>query len=323
MKKNIAVVAGGFSHEAQISMLSAETVLANLDRDQYNCTQVNILTEGWHAIVDGEKYLIDKNDFSATTPTQKLVFDCAFIAIHGTPGEDGKLQSYFELIGMPYTTSDSLASCLSFSKWTTNHILRNSGIPCANSVLLRDEDAIDIDAILEITGLPCFVKANNGGSSFGMSKVKAKEELEAAIHLAREHDSETLIEAFMEGTEVTCGIVTMKGKTHLLPITEIVSKNEYFDFEAKYEGSSDEITPARIPDDQTAEVHRLTKAVYEVLHLKGIARIDFIIIGDQPHVIEANTVPGLSAASLIPQQIAANGMTMKDVFGALIEDVIG
>jgi D-alanine-D-alanine ligase len=323
MKKNIAVVAGGFSHEAQISMLSAKTVLDSLDASVYNCTQVNILPKGWHAIVDGVEYKIDLNDFSFTTAAGKTTFSCAFIAIHGTPGEDGKLQSYFELIGMPFTTSDSLSSAMSFSKWTTNHILRNSKVPCAQSVLLRDSEAIIVDEILEVTGLPCFVKANNGGSSFGMSKVKKREELEDAIDLARQHDPETLIEAFMDGREVTCGIMKIGDKTHVLPITEIISKNEFFDFEAKYKGSSTEITPADIPEDQAAEVRRLTERVYQTLNLSGIARVDFIIIGEQPHVIEANTVPGLSSASLIPQQLAAYGMPMREAFGALIEDAIG
>jgi D-alanine-D-alanine ligase len=303
-------------------MLSAETVLTNLDPESYNCTQVNILPKGWHAIVDDVEYKIDLNDFSFTTPAGKTVFDCAFIAIHGTPGEDGKLQSYFELIGMPHTTSDSLSSGMSFSKWTTNHILRNSKVPCATSVLLRDSEAVDIDEILEVTGLPCFVKANNGGSSFGMSKVKERSKLLEAIELARQHDPETLIEAFMEGREVTCGIMKIGDTTHTLPITEIISENEFFDFEAKYKGSSNEITPADIPEDQAAEVRRLTQRVYTTLNLKGIARVDFIIIGDQPHVIEANTVPGLSGASLIPQQLAEYGMSMRDAFGALIEDVL-
>lgn len=322
MKQNIAVVAGGFSDEAEISMLSAQMVMTNLDTELYNLYQVNILEDGWNAIVDGKQYQIDKSDFSATTPAGKISFECAFVAIHGTPGEDGKLQSYFDLIGMPYTTSDALASCISFSKWLTNQILRNSNIPCAASVLLRTDDDIDVDAILEVTGLPCFVKANNGGSSFGMSKVKKAEELEAAIERAREHDSETLIEAFMEGTEVTCGIFHLKGETHLLPITEIVSKNEYFDYEAKYKGESDEITPARIPDEQRDEVHRITKRVYQTLNLASVARIDFIIIDGKPHVIEANTVPGLSSESLIPQQIRAYGMTLKQVFGWMIEEAL-
>ena len=320
--KSIAVLAGGFSHEAQISMLSVQTVMANIDASQYQATQVNILEKGWFALVDGQEYPIDKNDFSVTTPNGKLTFDCAFIVIHGTPGEDGKLQGYFELIGMPYTTSSSLASSLSFSKWITNNVLRNSQIPCAASVILRKQDPVDVNQILEVTGLPCFVKANNGGSSFGMSKVKEANALEAAIELARQHDDETLIEAFMEGTEVTCGIFKVGTETTVLPITEIVSKNEFFDFEAKYEGSSDEITPARISEAEKAAVQALTQRTYEILDLKGLARVDFMIVDGKPHVIEANTVPGLSAESLIPQQLAAAGLSMPNVFGAIIEDAI-
>lgn len=324
MKKTIAIVAGGFSHEAQISFKSAETVMNNIDREHFIPYQVNITEQGWYGIVDGTQHAIDKGDFSIVSGQQRITFDAVFIAIHGTPGEDGKLQSYFELIGMPYTTSGPLASALSFSKYVTNNVLRYNGIHCAHSQLLRKGMEVNLEVIGKNCGFPCFVKPNNGGSSFGMSRVNQPEDLAKAIERAFEHDDEVLVESFIEGTEVTCGIFRLDDQFTVLPITEIVSENEFFDFDAKYKGESQEITPARIPQDQWEAVQILTKKVYQLLGLKGLARVDFMIqeSDNTPFVIEANTVPGLSAESLIPQQLEAHGVTMKAVFGQLLNQAI-
>lgn len=316
--KNIAVVYGGFSSEEEISLKSGRVVANNLPAD-YKPYLVRINKKGWLLERNGAKIPIDKEDFSVEVDGTKLHFDMVFIAIHGTPGEDGKLQSYFDMIGVPYVSSNALACAITFNKWTCNSILKQYGYKCANAVVLRNPNGWDEKNVLEMITLPCFVKPNNGGSSFGISKVKKEDELGDAIKKAFEEGTEVMIEEFVAGTEVTCGVVKLRGKVTALPITEIVSENEFFDYEAKYKGASQEITPARISDEMTKEIQKQATGIFELLHLNGMARIDFIIQQDVPYVIEVNTVPGLSEESIVPQQARAAGMTLPELFGGLLE----
>ncbi len=320
--RNIAVITGGYSHEAQISFQSGETILTHLNKEKYALYNVVITDTNWKVLHEGNEYSVDKNDFSTTINGRKINFDCAFIGIHGTPGEDGKLQGYFDLIDIPYTTCNQLVSTLTFNKHACNTILKANGITCAAAVVLRKNSTVDAAAIVATVGLPCFVKPNDGGSSFGITRVTAQEDVEAAVSKALEHGEEAIVEAFIDGTEVTCGIYHLLGQTVALPITEIVSKNEFFDFEAKYKGLSDEITPARISDAMTTKIQSLTKEVIAILGLTGLARVDYIIQNDEPYVIEVNTVPGLSGESLIPQQAAAHGLALEELFGMMVEDAM-
>jgi len=320
MKKKIAVVMGGFSHEAQISMKSGATVMKHINKEKYDVHQVVIDEKGWNYYSGDSVLPVDKNDFSVNLPSGKLTFDGAFIVIHGTPGEDGKMQAYFDMMKIPYTTCNALASAITFNKYTCNSLLKCYGIKCANSVLVRKNEAVESDNIATALGFPMFVKPCDGGSSFGVSKVKTKEEIEPAVKKAMEHGTEVIIESFVSGTEVTCGIMHLNGNTIVLPPTEIVSKNEFFDFDAKYKGDSEEITPARISAEMIKKVQHITHYAYQKLHLSGLSRIDFIIQNDEPYLIEVNTVPGLSDQSIIPQQCKCVGIELKDLFGWMIED---
>jgi len=322
MKKNIAVLVGGFSHEAEISFKSGETVMKNLDISKYEPVKINITDKIWKAEFDGKNYPVDKNDFSFTSDKGKMIFDAVFIAIHGTPGEDGKLQGYFDLLGIPYTTSGVLASSITFHKFYCNNLLRAKGILCADSVLITPHDSINADEITAKLGLPCFAKPCDGGSSFGVTKIKSKEDVVPAVKKALEHGTGCLIESFIEGKEVTCGVYHLNGKTVTLPPTEIVSKNEFFDFDAKYKGESEEITPARISKEMTTKIHSIITEVYHYLGLNGVARIDFIIQDEVPFLIEVNTVPGLSDQSIIPQQARCHGMSLETLFTEMLEDAI-
>lgn len=322
MKKKIAVLVGGYSHEAQISVKSGETVMTHLDPEKYEAINILIDKKGWTADYHGTAIAVDKNDFSVPFEGGKITFDAAFIVIHGTPGEDGKLQAYFEMLSIPFTTSGSLASAITFNKYTCNSLLKHYGIRCASSVLIRKGDNIDQDMIAEELGFPMFVKPCDGGSSFGVTKVKSADQIKNAVMHAMEHGTEVLIESFISGKEVTCGIFSYQGKTTVLPATEIVSKNEFFDFDAKYKGDSEEITPARISDDMMAEIQNITQEVYHLLNLHGMARIDFIIQDNEPYLIEVNTVPGLSAESIIPQQARVKGITLKELFSGAVEDCL-
>lgn len=315
--KNIAVVYGGFSSEEKISLKSGKVVAANLPAD---CKPylVRINKEGWFLERNGAHIPLDKSDFSVEIDGQKVSFDKVFIAIHGTPGEDGKLQSYFDMIGVPYVSSNALASAITFNKWTCNSILLQHGFKCAKSVILREAGEKSEEEILEKITLPCFVKPNNGGSSFGITKVKSADALGEAIEKAFSEGTEVLIEEFLQGTEVTCGVAKLNGKVVTLPITEIVSENEFFDFGAKYLGQSQEITPARLDDEMTTEVQRQTGEIFRLLRLGGMARVDFIIQNGVPYVIEVNTVPGLSEESIVPQQAREAGISLKDFFGGLL-----
>jgi len=313
--KNIAVIEGGYSHEKIISLQSAETVYQNLDKEKYNPIKVRIDEEGWFAFDGDKKTVINQDDFSYND----IKFDIAFIAIHGTPGEDGKLQAYFDGLAIPYTTCSQAASALTFNKYDCNQHLKTFGINVAEAVLIRKNEKIDSLEIIGKVGLPCFVKPDDGGSSFGITKVQAENELESAIKFALEHGTQAIIESFLEGREVTNGIYRNKQGIISLPITEIVTTNDFFDFDAKYKGESDEITPADLTKEQEAKIMAITKEIYETLDLTGIARADYILQGGEPYLIEINTVPGLSKESLIPQMAAYKGISLKQLFSEVIE----
>jgi D-alanine-D-alanine ligase len=320
--KNVAIITGGNSSEIVISRKTAENILTNLDHTRYRCILITIIGKEWIAAVADKEYAVDKNDFTILTPEERIDFDCVFIAIHGTPGEDGKLQGYFDLLEIPYTTPSLLNTTLTFSKWHCNTLLKQMGIKCAGSYLVRKGDPISPDAIAKELGLPCFIKPNNAGSSFGISKVKKIEGILPAIEKAFGEDAEVLIESAMIGREVTCGVLNFKGAIKALPITEIISNNEFFDFEAKYNGASQEITPANLTPEITNEVQAIVVDIYHRLNMTGIIRIDFILQQDGPYVIEINTVPGLTVGSLIPQQAEASGIPLADLFSNAIEQAI-
>lgn len=322
MKKKVAVVAGGFSHEAQISLKSSETILKHLSTDKYELVKIIISEKGWYAYRENQEVAVDKNDFSVDFGNGKILFDVAFIIIHGTPGEDGKLQAYFEMLDIPFTTCGSLASAITFNKYTCNSLLKQFGIRCAESLVVRKNETINPNQIASKIGFPMFVKPCDGGSSFGVSKVKNKEEIISAVNNAVQHGTEALIESFISGTEVTCGIFKIGTQITVLPATEIVSKNEFFDFDAKYKGDSEEITPARISNEMMKEIQSITQKTYELLNLRGLSRIDFIIQNDIPYLIEVNTVPGMSAQSIIPQQAKVAGFDLSQLLENLVEDAI-
>ena len=284
--KNIAVLEGGYSHEKVISLLSAETVFKNIDRDLYNPIKVRIDEEGWFAFYEDKKIAIDRSDFSFGN----VKFDFAFIVIHGTPGEDGKLQAYFDMLGMPYSSASHLAATLTFNKFVCNQYLKNFGVKVAEAVLIRQKEVYNVNEIVVKVGLPCFVKPADGGSSFGVTKVQVENELEEAITLALKHGTQAIIESFMKGREVTNGVFKGKEGVKVLPITEIVTTNAFFDFDAKYKGESEEITPADLPKELEQKVKAETKRIYEILDLDGICRADYIIQRDEPYLIEINRV---------------------------------
>ena len=322
MKKNIAIVAGGDSSEVVVSLKSAAGLYSFMDKERYNLFIVTIVGQTWQVEwSDTEKIAIDKNDFSFTRNGVKTNFDFAYITIHGTPGENGILQGYFDLIGLPYSCCGVLAAAITFNKFTCNQYLKGFGVKVSESLVLRAGQTVSDEEVAQKIGFPCFVKPNVGGSSFGVTKVKSIEQVQPAIALAFAEGAEVLVEAFMAGTEITCGVYKTKTKSHVLPITEVVSENEFFDFDAKYKGQVQEITPARISDALTERVHKLTSAIYDILGCKGIVRIDYIISeGDVINLLEVNTTPGMTATSFIPQQIAAAGMDIKDVMTEIIEN---
>lgn len=322
MTKKVAVLVGGFSHEAEISFKSGDTVMKHIDKNLFDPIKVFIIDENWYAELNGEKIIVHKNDFTLQYKNEIIRFDAVFVAIHGTPGEDGKLQGYFDMLNIPYTTCGVLAASITFHKFYCNQLLRSKGILVADAILITPNDAIDDEKIISQLGLPAFAKPADGGSSFGVTKIKKKEEVISAVKKAIEHGTGCLVESFIEGTEVTCGVFNLMGKLVTLPPTEIVSKNEYFDFDAKYNGMSEEITPARISDEMTAKIHEIITNVYYFLGLKGVCRVDFIIKNNQPYLIEVNTVPGLSAQSIIPQQAACYGMSLEELFTLMLNDAI-
>ena len=318
--KNIAIIMGGYSSEYKISLISGNVVYQFLDKTKYNAFRIHILKEKWvYVDANDAEFPIDKNDFSVTVAGTKITFDCVFNAIHGTPGEDGLMQAYFELLHTPQTSCDYYQAALTFNKRDLLSVLKPYGIKTATSYYLNKGDCINADEIVATVGLPCFVKPNKAGSSFGISKVKIIDELPFAIEVAYKEDNEIIIESFLDGTEVSVGVINYKGKVIVLPITEIVSDNDFFDYEAKYLGKSQEITPARISDDMTQKVSEIAKRAYEVLKMKGFSRSEFILVNGEPHMLEMNTIPGLTTESLIPQQAKAAGISLEDLFSNAIE----
>lgn len=318
--KNIAIIMGGYSSEYQISLKSGNVVYQNLDTNQYRGFRIHIFKEKWvYVAPDDTEFPIDKNDFSVQVKGEKIVFDAVFNAIHGTPGEDGLLQAYFELLGIPQTSCDYYQAALTFNKRDLLSVLRPYGIKTATSYYLNHGDAIEVDTIIERVGLPCFVKPNKSGSSFGISKVHQKEDFIAAVENAYKEDNEIIIESFLDGTEVSVGVINYQGEIIVLPITEIVSENDFFDYEAKYLGKSQEITPARLTPEVEQRVREVAKKVYEILKMSGFSRSEYILVNGEPHMLEMNTIPGLTTESLIPQQAREAGISLQDLFSNAIE----
>lgn len=323
MKKKIALVTGGYSGEAVISYKSAITIEKNIDADKWDCYKIDINPAGWfYLAADGQKIPVDKNDFSIIVNNTKINFDAVLVGLHGTPGEDGKLQGYFDCLKIPYTSCDAATSALTFNKRYTVAVAAFAGMHVARSLHLFKNIPVTVDAILKELQLPLFVKPNNGGSSLGISKVKVAGELQQALDKAFNEDDQVLVEEFISGREFTIGVFKSKGKIIALPITEIISKNEFFDFEAKYEGASEEVTPANVEESIAEKVRAEARRVYSVFNCNGIVRIDFIYneTDGNPYMLEINTVPGQSAASLVPQQVVAMGWTLKEFYTALIEE---
>lgn len=325
MKKKIAIVAGGDSSEYQVSLRSAEGLMSFMDKDKYDCTVCVLHGTDWHACYQGGEYPIDRNDFSFTAPDGHHTFDFAYITIHGTPGENGVLQGYFDLIHMPYSTSGVKIEAVTFNKFMLCTLLRSQpGLFVADSILLRKDEVRPSDeSIVERLGLPCFVKPNAGGSSFGVTKVKTIDQLSSAIDAALAEDDEVMIESLLTGTEITCGCYQGGGDLITFPLTEVVTDQEFFDYDAKYNGKVDEITPARIHPDTAARVQELTRKLFRQLGCYGIIRIDYILRGtpgeEEICLLEINTVPGMTATSFIPQQVRAAGLDIKDVLSDIIE----
>lgn len=312
---------GGYSAEKIVSMKSGSVIMSHLDKNKFHAYKIVIENKNWKLIEDKREYLIDKSDFSATIENKKIHFDGVFIAIHGIPGENGELQEYLDKLKIPYTNSGKKAAQLSFDKGKCNNYLRAKNILCANSIIISKSDSISNQEIINQVSLPCFVKPNSNGSSFGISKVSSETELSTAIEKAFKFDNKIIIESFLDGIEVTCGIHNFNSLLETFPITEIVSENDFFDYQAKYEGKSKEITPARIDTKISKKVSEQTKKIYSLLGLDGIARIDFIIVNNEPYLIEANTVPGLSKESIIPQQAKKAGINLKDLFSLCLEHI--
>ncbi len=320
MKKRIAIAMGGYSSEYRISINSGNVVYKNLDRSVYEPYRVHIMQNEWFVVADDDTpYPINKSDFTVKIKDKKIQFDCVFNTIHGTPGENGLLQAYLDLVGIPQTSCGSYQAALTFNKRDLISVLKPYGIKTAVNYFLDKGDEVDVEEIIKKVGLPCFIKANKAGSSFGVSKVKTAEDVEQAVKVALKEDDEVIIESFLDGTEVSVGVIMYEGKILALPVTEIVSENEFFDYEAKYLGKSEEITPARITEEQTKKVQDLSKLIYSKLKMKGFTRSEFIFHNNEPHFIEMNTTPGLSEASILPQQAEKAGISLPKLFGSAIE----
>lgn len=315
----VAVVAGGYSDESVVSLKSCELIYASLNPEKYDRTRVRILKEGWYAEIEGEKYPINKGDFSFEKNGKKITFDVVFNTIHGTPGEDGYLQAYFEMIGLAYNGCPFYQSALTFNKKDCIAVLSKYGIPHAKSIYINKGDQYVAKEILDQVGLPCFVKPNRSGSSLGISKVFKEEEFEAAMQKAFQEDKEVLVESFLDGTEVSVGVLNYKGETMVLGITEIVSHTEFFDYDAKYNGLSDEITPARLTPEVEQRVREVAAKAYKCINMSGFSRSEYIIVNGEPHFIEMNTLPGFSPASIFPQQAAYAGIALEDLMDSEIE----
>ena len=324
LKRTIAIVCGGDSSEHDVSLRSAQGLFSFFDKERYNVYIVDVKGQDWHVeLPDGTTAKIDRNDFSFIENGEVRLFDYAYITIHGTPGENGLLQGYFDLIGLPYSTSGVLVEAMTFDKFVLNHYLRAYGVSVADSMLIRKgyEELVSDDEIEERIGMPCFVKPAADGSSFGVSKVKNKDQLAPAIRKAMMESPEIMVEALLEGTEITQGIYKTRDKQVIFPITEVVTSNEFFDYDAKYNGQVQEITPARLPQDVTDRVSQITSSIYDILHCNGIIRVDYIVSKEgKISMLEVNTTPGMTATSFIPQQVRAAGLSMKDVLTDIVEN---
>lgn len=322
MKRTVAIIAGGDSSEHEVSMNSAKGIYSFIDKEKYNLYIVELSKKAWEAVLpDGTRAKVDKNDFSFMDGNNKIKPDFAYITIHGTPGENGILQGYFELLDIPYSTCDVLVSAMTFSKFTLNQYLKGFGIRVAESMLVNKRFGIDDKDVVEKIGLPCFIKPNASGSSFGVTKVKTVEQIQPALKAAFAESDDVMIEAFMDGIELANGCYKTKDKSVVFPITEVVSQNEFFDYNAKYNGEVTEITPARLSPELTDRVKKLTSAIYDILGCKGIVRVDYIITeGEKINMLEVNTTPGMTATSFIPQQVRAAGLDIKDVMTDIIEE---
>jgi len=325
MKKNIAVVYGGDSSEYVVSVQSGKNVYQSIDTEMFNPWMVEMKNSAWSVMLEGQKIAdVDKANFGFTFGGKTVKFDYAYIIIHGTPGEDGILQGYFDLLKVPYSTCGVHSSSLTFNKYFCSNYLRNFDLPMARSMRLMKGTEIDADRLVGQLNLPVFVKPNAGGSSFGVTKVKAIDELVPAIERAWIESDEALVEEFIEGKEFTCGLVKLKNETFIFPVTEVLPKNEFFDFEAKYTaGMTDEITPARISEELTQEIQQSASRIYDLCNCKGIVRVDFILRDGKFYFLEVNTTPGMTATSFIPQQIAAMGRELKEMLTLIILDEIG
>ncbi|MBS9774064.1 MAG: D-alanine--D-alanine ligase [Tenacibaculum sp.] len=320
MKKNIAIIMGGYSSEVEISLNSGNVVYKHIDREKYNPYKVHILKNKWVLVDDNNnEYPINKHDFSSEINGQKITFDCVFNAIHGTPGEDGKILAYFDLIGLKHTSAPFYQMALTFNKRDCLSVVKNYGIKTAKSIYFNKGDEISEKKIIERVGLPCFVKPNNAGSSFGISKVYKKEELKNAIQKAYNEDNEILIESFLNGKEVSVGVIEYKNEIIILGITEIIPENDFFDHEAKYKGKAQEITPARLSKTEEERVKEVAKIAYKALGMSGFSRSEYIFVNEEPHFLEMNTVPGMTEASLLPQQAKYAKISLTDLFSNAIE----
>jgi D-alanine-D-alanine ligase len=318
--KKVAVIMGGYSSEYQISLTSGNVVYQNINKNLYDVYRIHILKDKWVLVDENEKeHPVNRADFSVEYQGKNLKFDIIFNVIHGTPGEDGLLQAYFQLLNIKQTACDYYQAALTFNKRDLLSVLKPYGIKTANSFYLNYGDPIDTTKIIQKLGLPCFVKPNKSGSSFGISKVHSQDDLLPAIEIAYKEDKEIIIESFLEGTEVSVGVINYKNEIIVLPMTEIVSENDFFDYEAKYLGKSKEITPARISEEVRIKVEEVAKKAYQVLQMKGFSRSEFIIVNNEPYMLEMNTIPGMTNESILPQQAKAAGISMTDLLTNAIE----
>jgi len=317
--KNIGVICGGYSSEYEISIKSASTILNHLP-ETYNGIKIILSPSGWHVEMNNRKGIFNLNTGNIEFPDQgPLRLDGAIVYIHGNPGENGKVQAILDILDIPYVNANVLSSALSFDKWYCNQFLKSFDFPVAKAILLRKGDSINEQELIEALGLPLFVKPTDSGSSYGISKVKKTEDLSHAIHSAFKEGNTVVLESFLDGIEVTCGVYGTKNGLCALPLTEIVSENEFFDFEAKYQGKSNEITPARISNEQTSSIQNQAKQIYHVLNLKSIARIDFMLVGETPYVIEVNTTPGFSSESIVPKMLQEAGISIRSFWESILE----
>lgn len=318
--KKVAIIMGGYSSEYQISLISGNVVSQNLDTNKYTPYRIHILKDKWvYVDRNDNEFPIDKNDFSVTVNNEKINFDVVFNAIHGTPGEDGLMQAYLQLLNIPQTSCDFYQAALTFNKRDMLSVLKPYGIKTAISYYLNLGDSINEEAIIQRVGLPCFVKPNRSGSSFGISMVKESKDLLPAIEKAYKEDNEIIIESYLKGTEVSVGVINYQGQITVLPITEIVSENDFFDYEAKYEGKSSEITPARISEEEKAKIEDIAKRIYIILNMSGFSRSEFILVGGEPFLLEMNTIPGLTTESILPQQAKAANISLPELFDNALE----